>query len=221
MRKLISLIVLIAFSITFIGSSFAEDTVISAEMRMKALAIKREQARAIGSGILIGFGILTTGLGLVAASQPSDTGQNFNLMGGLLIAGMGGILIALGISEKDNPLPLEISYREIASMESATEQDKAKREAVAGSYLKKYADEGFRDRMLSSVLNVALGAAYAADERLQDDKALSYTCIGIGVLGFFLKTDVEYECDDYVRSKTASGEVFVKTESSTKESPVR
>ena len=221
MKKLVTLLILVSFSLTFIASSFAEDTMMSAEMRMKALAIKREQSRIIGSNFLIAMGILTIISGVAVAGNTSDMDTNSSLTWGLLIAGMGGIVIAMAIGEKEILTPIEISYGEIASMESVTETDKAKREDLAAGYLKKYADEGHRDRMTTVILNTVLGGVLASNPHDAETRSWGYAFLATAPFGFFLKTDVEYEYDDYLKSKTASGEVFIKTESLTNEAPVR
>ena len=226
MHKLLCLIILATFSFTFIGSSFATEPVeiikdlspkslsLSAEQRLKMLAVKRENYRKVGDTIGIATGVLSILLGVVYAAQPpsepdpliehpvNDTGAT-----ALAMVGLGLICIAVSLVDTNNLSPLELSYKEVASAPSSTEAEKAQREALAANLLKRNADQSHMGRIAGGFLFSGIGAALAANiNNNSADRTLGYCYVGLGIFDFLFRTDVEYEYDDYLESSTITAE---------------
>ena len=218
MMRTLSVILIISFSFVYIGSSFAEGFVgtseslsttkispLSAESRLKMLAIKRKAERETGGCLLMGTGCLSIVLGAAYASQSTTHSEPYGITYTVdngpavtALVGVGVLLIGLGILSENVPSPIEAGSQQISSMASSTEAEKREKEVVAASLLKRYSDDAHAGRMISSTLNLGLGAIYLATPPFQVVGAMS---VGLSAIGFFVKSDVEQEYEEYLTRK--------------------
>jgi hypothetical protein len=227
MKRALSFILIVLFSFVYIGGSFAEEIVgtgesfsatkisaLSAESRLKMLAIKRKAERETGGCLSIGAGCLSIALGAAYAGQSTTSSDPFGGThtvdnGPTVVAfvGIGLLLIVAGIVSENMLTPIETNYQQISMMSNSTGAEKRERETISATFLKERSDGAYTSRMVNSALNLGLGAVFLSNsQNLIGNQIVGATCVGTGVIGFFIKSDVENEYEEYIKQKYATSE---------------
>ena len=181
------------------GSQFKNTNMdlISAEARVKRLAIKSENDRKFNGMINVGLGIFDIGIGLATPRQEE--------WGWFKYLGVAYILV--GAANYLFPAGIENDYANIQMTNKDTEEGQRQREILSGKALKNESEEQARKKIIGSALIAALGCVYLSAGQTDTLNQGVYNISGITFLGlsaytyFFTKSDAEKEYEDFLRER--------------------
>jgi len=176
----------------------SEKVYISAESRIRGLAIKNENNRKISSFIVGGSGLLliTLGLFLTSNNQNYDDSTSslslFSIIEGFACMISGAVLYFI-------PTGVENDYISIQKVDDGSEKGRIERNLLAENSLKNGAEKAHNERLWGCGLSWGAGLLYVG---MGDSySAVGVLFLGIGLYSWFNKSEIEREYEQYLGDK--------------------
>lgn len=193
MRKTIITFLVIC---TLSSSIYSLET-ISAEARIRRLAIKAENERKLSGIISASFGLIFIG---ASFSSNIESGRE-------ALVGLGLAYLLMGAAQYYIPKGIENDLIALEKMKENTDEDKKEKFLFAEKALKNAGEEGARGRKFGALTLSTLGLGLVSVGEGMEDKSIRPLGLTFALMGlfsyFFDKTDAEREYEEYLKERRA------------------